>query len=247
MTHLFLKKVLVIAGMSWLAWTPLFAQLPEDQSILDSLRRANSWAKLQQVVVGLEGYGPLRPLFCGCGSTYSLDAQMRFNRFVLGMHGGYASRQDIPLNFGEIVSAEQALVENYQSSGFFFRVGGGVRLDPVLDSRHTLPWWMSSLGMGYARAFYTETFSMTQAPGELARQRQLQLGWVELYFDLRVAVWRDLLLGHRIQFAFGRHAPMPQPANSFYAPGFGRLDNGNRFVFHYFLAYRFPLTKKRGR
>ena len=217
----------------------LFPFLGHAQETLSDSSRS-SWAP-RALVISAELSGLLQPIWCGCGTASQLELQLPFEHILLELQAGYTTRKPVALS--ENASQPKRSEEQYSSQGFFWRLGPALRIGPDEGN------WAASLGLHYAEAGYREALNLrllsrlgAPASSELSAEAWQRLRWWELSFGVKVALWKGLMVGYRTHFAFGARRQDSSPElDSFYSPGYGRLDKLGKFGIRYYLSYRLPL------
>ncbi len=164
-------------------------------------------------------------------TTHELEAALALHRYHVVFDYGVEEHQR-----GETF--------DYLNNGSYFRAGVDRNFSKNKDSGNSL-----TLGLRYARAYFSDEFSYTSDQGFGEENYQLENNdltarWLELAFGVRGRVVSNFFMGFTMRWQFSRKIDGEGDLKSFDIPGFGKTRRQNSTPFDYYLMWRIPFKKK---
>ena len=184
--------------------------------------------------LGADILGPVLYAFGNQLVSYEFTVDTDFSNF------------NLMIELGHQEFAEKNASVDYSMKGNFARVGPEVNFlgtDKELNS--------FTFGLRYAWSSFSETVvGNVEEPnwGVVPVNFDIQSNksyWLEMTLGMKVRLYKGLFTGYILRFRFLRSGTLPDvPFTPYYVPGYGLADRTSTWGFRYYLAYRFPWSKK---
>ncbi|MEO9868947.1 DUF6048 family protein [Ekhidna sp.] len=163
-------------------------------------------------------------------TTHELEAALALHRY------------NVVFDYG-IEEHQRGETFDYLNKGSYFRAGIDRNFSKNKESGNSL-----TLGLRYARAYFSDEFSYTSDQGFGEENYQLENSdltarWLELAFGVRGRIISNFYMGFTMRWQFSRKINGEGNLKTFDIPGFGKTRRQNSTAFDYYLMWRIPFKK----